>query len=983
MSKAVKLLFLGWLLILASGALAQSVATADLHGTVRDPNGALVTNAKVTVRDEARNFERFVSTDPQGEFRFLLLPPRTYTVTIEAPSFAKATRQVTLTVGQAAELPIEMGISAATETVNVTSEAPIIETTRTSVTTTVDQMRIDNLPINGRNYVNFTLVNSQVARDAAPNIGAAQTSGLNVGGQRARSNLVNVDGEDMTDNSTNGVRSTVSQEAVQEFQLITNSYAPEYGRASGGVVNIVTRGGTNQLHGTMFGYLRNRHIQAVNPFSTVTDPAYTRVQTGATLSGPIKKDKTFFFLSFETTRRHETGFSSIGANNFGFVPLTLPGLGTFQVTPAQAQYLGTNAAILANPADPRYPIVSGYLFTTAASSAVALNRVQPAAFGGRAGFASTCTPLTPVCAPLPASYVGLSTVTGNFPLFEGTTLYSARLDHRLSNNHQLLVRGSASPSTVTGIQVNAQGPTQNFGQNAFSRTSEQTYRDASVTAQETWTIGANKLNEFRFQYARRGLLYNFSSSPGGSNVAVNIGGFAFIGREPFSFVRRTEQRYQFTDNFSWSTGNHNMKFGADVNLLPVKADFTVNFGGVYDFGGIDATSINPAFGMPVGGLTAPRFSPVQAYGLGIPSSFIQGIGNPHDEFTNKTVGGFIQDSWRIKPNFTVNYGARYDVEFTPQFTAPTALAAAAEKAIGVTEGIPRDYNNIAPRVGFAWDPLKDGKTVVRGSYGMFYDHPLLAIVFLSHVANGSGTPTFALFPGSPQPCNVATAGLSGLNATNVFQGLLGCLPASFGYLPNEQRFNAFQPNSILVNENFLAAGIPLGILPFGFMTGRNFEYAYSEQASFGIERDLGHNFAIGVTYNYNGGHHLNRPRDANPPLLGPLVANWRAMLADPTLPAAVKAAYATDPRAVGSNPAYAAGVGARGPWVSAAVMNFFRRSGVNPALCGTTNGLNCPAQPAQLQALIAAIEQQYGITCLLYTSPSPRDLSTSRMPTSA
>ena len=142
------------------------------------------------------------------------------------------------------------------------------------------------------------LTDSQVVRDNAPNTGAAPTSGLNMSGQRGRSNLVNVDGADATDNSTNGVRSTVSQEAVQEFQIITNGYAPEYGRAAGGVVNIITRSGSNDFHGDVFGFLRNRNFQAVNPFSTVPNPAYTRVQAGAAFGGPIKKDKTYllFFL---------------------------------------------------------------------------------------------------------------------------------------------------------------------------------------------------------------------------------------------------------------------------------------------------------------------------------------------------------------------------------------------------------------------------------------------------------------------------------------------------------------------------------------------------------------------------------------------------------------------------------------------------------------------------------------------------------------
>lgn len=165
----------------------------------------------------------------------------------------------------------------------------------------------------------------------------------------------------------------------------------------------------------------------------------------------------------------------------------------------------------------------------------------------------------------PASFVGLNSIRGNFPVFEGTSIYSLRLDHHFDAHRQLMLRGSASPSTVTGIQVNAQGPAENFGQNAFSRTSQQTYRDAGITAQFLWNIGDNQVNETRFQYARRGLLYTFSPDINGGNVAVNIPGFAFFGREPFSYVRRTEQRYQFTDNFSFQTGRHLVKFGADVN----------------------------------------------------------------------------------------------------------------------------------------------------------------------------------------------------------------------------------------------------------------------------------------------------------------------------------------------------------------------------------------------------------------------------------
>ena len=176
---------------------------------------------------------------------------------------------------------------------------------------------------------------------------------------------------------------------------------------------------------------------------------------------------------------------------------------------------------------------------------------------------------------------------GNFPVFEGTSLYSLRIDHNVSNNNRLTLRVNVSPSTITGIEVNGQD--QPFGQNAYSRTSQQTFRDVAGVVQDTWTLGNNKVNEFRFQYARRGLAYFYNTQiPGGSDPAVNITGFAYFGREPYSYIQRVEHRYQFTDNFSWTIGRHDTKFGADFNYIPITATFTVNYGGVYDFGSFAA-----------------------------------------------------------------------------------------------------------------------------------------------------------------------------------------------------------------------------------------------------------------------------------------------------------------------------------------------------------------------------------------------------------
>src|SRR6267142_1544579 len=375
-------------LVCAGISHAQGVNTATLAGTVVDPSQAPLKGAKVTVASAATGATRTAVSDDSGRYNLVGLPPGRYKLTVDGgENFALYDYpSLTLTVGENAGFDPQLVLKGQQQSITVTTETAPIETAKTEVSQTVGQRRIDNLPINGRNYINFTLTNSQFVRDNAPPTGAAPTSGLNSNGQRARSNLVNVDGGDATDNAVNGVRSTVSQEAVQEFQIITNSYAAEYGRASGGVVNIITRSGSNEFHGDVFGYLRNRNFQATNPFSNVKDPAYTRVQGGVAFGGPLKKDKTYYYFSFETTRRHETGFASIGPKdafgleNFDATNIFAPGLappGTFiiQVTPEQA-------AFLSSPVPPALvPLVRQYAFLAGGSSGIALKGSYPQSFG--------------------------------------------------------------------------------------------------------------------------------------------------------------------------------------------------------------------------------------------------------------------------------------------------------------------------------------------------------------------------------------------------------------------------------------------------------------------------------------------------------------------------------------------------------------------------------------------------------------------------
>jgi hypothetical protein len=943
-------------LLVSALAFGQGgVATGDLHVTVKDPKGNLVANAVVTVRDSAKGLERSGNGDGQGGYSVRQLPPGTYSVTIDAPGFSGIlSTGVVITVGGQIELPVTLSVATGKEVVEVTSQADLIETSRSSTTDTIGQRRIDNLPINGRNYINFTLTDSQVVRDNAPNTGAAPTSGLNMSGQRARSNLVNVDGADATDNSVNGVRSTVSQEAVQEFQIISNSYAAEYGRAAGGVVNIITRSGSNGFHGDVFGYLRNRNFQAVNPFSTVPNPAYTRVQAGAAFGGPIKKDKTYYYFSYEITRRHETGFSSIGQGNFGLVPfdtattaggaVPLP-FGTIQATPGEAAYLqGLSPADVGTIG---LTNLEHYELLVGASSGQAIQGTWPTALvqgatGGLlsswSGFPTTCTPPGP-CAPVPASYQTLASQMGNYPVFEGTSVYSLRIDHNVSSNNRLMLRANVSPSTITGIEVGGQD--QPFGQNAYSRTSEQTFRDVAGTAQDTWTIGNNKVNEFRFQYARRGLAYFYNThTPQGSEPAVNIPGYAYFGREPYSYIQRTEQRYQFTNNFSWTMGHHDTKFGVDFNYIPINAIFTVNYGGVVDISSVSPSDLGLNFG--------PGLSPVQAYGAGIPADVIQGLGSPSDSFHNTAIGAFWQDSWRVSPKLTLNYGLRYDIEIPPTLKPiNSTLAQAAYNLLNVQKGIQTATHNFQPRIGMAFDPGGNGKTVIRASYGIFYDHPLLGLYFLGDASDGSSSGQLAFGPGSP--CQGA-GNPGNLNAVEIFQGLVPSAsgsaaspcsptpnPAVLGllnYSPNQQLFScttsgancgvASTSQSIFLNQNYLnpTSFLPLAFQPFGYPQAKNFVYAYAQQANLTMERDLGRGFALSLAYNFNGGRHLNRPINANTIRGDLMTANFEAALAAGQTP--------TSPFTVSGCGATSTGT----PYVDASLMNFFRPGGLNASIAG-------------------------------------------------
>ncbi len=913
---------------------AQSISTAQLRGTVRDKTSAVIPNAAVTAADTSKGFSRSTTSDGQGNYQFLLLPPGMYTVTATAQGFAKLTEtNVILTVGEQADLPLQLVVSGS-DVINVTSGADIIETQRSSQSTTVDQQRITNLPINGRNYINFTLTNSQIARDAAPSIGAIPTSGLNFGGIRARSNSINVDGADAGDYISGGTRTTVSQDAVQEFQIVTNGFDAEYGRASGGVVNIVTKSGTNQTHGSAFGFLRNRYIQATNPFSTVYQPAYTRVEAGFTIGGAIIPDKTFYFFSTEITRRQETGFSDIGSGNFG---LTNIDVSRFYGAPTGALIIqGTpeqQAVLSAVPATT--PGIQQYVALVGSSSSLALTGKNPGFLQPTIGVSNFVTSGQAT----PTSFIPLNNLIGNFPISEKTEIYSLRLDHKITANQQLTLHGSASPSYVTGIQESAAN--QNLGENSFSRTAIQSLHDYAIAGQYTWVIGANKVNDLRYQFARHPVLFSPSTSAGGSDVAVNIPGFAYFGKTPFSVVSRIEDQNQLQDIFTYTHGRHTIKTGVDLRYIPINlVQGQLYGGGDYTFAALNATDVSPA----LAGL--PGFSPIQAYGLGVPQSFAQGIGVTTFKYDLKTLGAFLQDSWHMTNKLTLNAGIRYDVEAFPTQLAINADTEAAQNAYGIRQGIRLQDTNFAPRIGIAYDPLGDGKTVIRANYGLFYDRAPGNLESQSMIFNSTEVPLVILAGGAP--CTAASsASPLNLNATNTFQGSLSnanCLPVpGLNFLANQQRFDPNNTNSLFLNQNYLAAGFPLAILPSGLPADIHYQTPYVQQISFGVEQDLGHELSLNVAFNSTGGRHLNRPVNVNPVNPQLLTANWRNAVAAvnaglaPPATASATSSPLTVATAAGVNPC---GEGPAGPYVTPPLLNFFRRSGLNTSLA------NFIAQPS-------------------------------------
>ncbi|HEV2706063.1 MAG TPA: carboxypeptidase regulatory-like domain-containing protein [Pyrinomonadaceae bacterium] len=663
-------------------AVAQSTTDGAIGGVIRDPNGAVVPNASVTARNEETNKESTATSDEEGRFRVVQLQPGNYTVTINATGFAGFTQQrIVVEVGRVTSLEVPLAVTASTETVEVTSEAPVIETTRQDFATNINQTSINELPINGRRWSNFAILTPGSVPDGS--FGLISFRGI--------SGLLNnstIDGGDNNqaffseERGRTRISYSISQSAIREFQVNTSNYSAEYGRAAGGVINSVTKSGTNEFHGDLFYYQRNNRFGARNPLATRTffengvtriegiKPEDVRHQFGGTLGGPIVPNRAFFFFSYDEQKR-----------NF-------PGLGIFN----QANYLST------------------------------VNRTTLLGRG-----------LTN--AQIDAGLAFITSLTGEVPRRGDQRLILPKVDWNINSSNTFTATYNrlrwVSPA---GIQTQA---TNTLGRASFG---DDFVNIDSLTLRLASSITPTIFNEARFQYGRDNEFQNSQPPlPGEPTTAfggtrspdvglqngLNFGTPTFLERRAFP----DEKRWQYADNVTISRGQHTIKFGADINHVNDLIDNLRNEGGSFFYNNINDFLIdytNFTTGGAIRALTGGNngvciTNTSNRAGRCYSGNFNQGFGPTRSQFTTNDLNFYIQDDYRATSRLTLNLGLRYEYQMLPDPVIPNPV-------LPQTGRMPRDRNNFGPRLGFALDVTGDGRTSVRGGYGIYYGRIINATV---------------------------------------------------------------------------------------------------------------------------------------------------------------------------------------------------------------------------------------------------------------
>ncbi len=711
-------------------AFAQSSDTAGLEVDIHDTSGALVTGARLSLINHATHISRTGVSNAEGRYRFTDVPIGDYTLTVTRNGFNDLVDSgISLSVAQSASLPLTLQVSGSQQSVEVSGEVSIIDTNRTTTGQTISTQEIENLPSNGRNFTDFALTVPGITPQAT----SGQGSGLSVNGQRSRSNNIMIDGVENNGQLNGTVRQTLSQDAIAQFQVMTNQFLPEYGNAGGGLINVVTRTGTNNLHGDLFYFARNQALNATPYF--VAKPIFVQNDFGATLGGPIHKDKTFFFAS--------------------------------------AEYLGLNTNVSNN--------------LSYANDINTILRLRPIVGGD------------------------VTSVNGSPTTNQTTaqTIASLRVDHAINSANTLTFRFLYGHYIHANPSLDASSINSDISNYGFDR-----LQDFSYLGEYTHIFTSNLLNEFHFQYSPQHLI-QVPNDPIGP--AISITSVAVLGRNINFPTLLDESHYEWIDALSWSKGNHLLKVGTDENLIRAHTSFPTDFAGVFNFDCLYAPAASTPVGFP--GPAAGATTCTNNFEQGKPASFTQGFGTPSIQLPDWLIAFYAEDSWKLAPRVTVNYGIRYDLDLQPQGynnDASNPIQAPLPK------GIPRDYNNFSPRVAVAWGLDKNGKTVLRAGFGVFYDKIFLLVARNTLLARST-----------------LTLGA----AASATQFLSGPYPESLTYPTGT---NVAQPST-----NAIPNSLPI---------------PSAQQADLYVDRALSRNWSLEVGYVYVDGLHQLKASNIN---LGP------------------------------------------------------------------------------------------------------------------
>ena len=674
----------------------EAVNYASVGGRVTDPSGAAIVGAEVTARQTDTNFRSTARTDREGRFRFPYLRVGQYEIVVRQPGFADAVRSLRLTIGAAFELPVSMAVESADTKITVSGDAPVMEAARSQIAGTVSQTEVATLPLNGRNFLDLALLVPGVSpTNTASNQLFAETSavpgqGISVGSQRNFSNNFIVDGLSANDDAAGLSGIFYGLDVVQEFQVVTSGGHAELGRALGGYINMVTKSGTNSFHADLNGYMRNQRFNAANPLSNRKLPS-TQAQYGASLGGPVIRDRTFYFANFEQRELNQSGL------------------------------------IIVDPAN-----------------VAAIN-----------------TRLVAV------HYPGSLIATGLYPNPVHNSNFLGKVDHQFGGNDQFSVRYSL-------YDVHSNNSRGAGGLSALTASAGLDDTDQTVAVSNIVTLSPRTVNETRGQFTYS-TLQALPTDPIGP--AVSISGVASFGTLSGSPTGRVNKLYELVDSVSHQAGAHALRAGVDFLYNDLAITFPRSIRGSYSFSSL-ANFLQGTYNN---------------------SGFTQTFGNTVVPQTNPNAGFYAQDEWKVSRGFTLNLGVRYDLQFL--------------------KTIATDTGNISPRTGFAWSPFASRRTVVRGSFGIFYDRvPLRAL---------------------------ANAILSSGNTTTINSSS----QVSVSLSPTQAGAPVF-PNILPSN------GLPAGVLVNFSTMNPNMQNAYSEQGSFEIEHQLGANSTLSAGYQHLRGLHL-------------------------------------------------------------------------------------------------------------------------------